>query len=96
MDQAGSIMTNFLKVGRLRIEGTLTLSSAVGGDLQVTGHFWQYSAGTFTPNGRAVTFTGTQATQHIQKFGSGTVTFDYFLINNFQFRFVTTGCFFII
>jgi CRISPR/Cas system CMR-associated protein Cmr5 small subunit len=81
MDQAGSIMTNFLKVGRLRIEGNLTLSSAFGGDLQVTGHFWQYSTGTFTPNGRAVTFTGTQATQQIQKFGSGSITFDYLIID---------------
>ncbi|MFZ1598497.1 MAG: hypothetical protein WAW26_21835, partial [Anaerolineae bacterium] len=55
--------------------GTLTLSSAVGGDLNVGGD-WTH-AGTFTHNSREVTFNGASA-QTI----NGATTFAYLYVNN--------------
>jgi hypothetical protein len=54
---------------------TLTLSSQIGGDLNVAGN-WSNS-GTFTPNIRLVQFNGTLA-QTL----TGATTFDYFTLNN--------------
>lgn len=57
--------------------GTLTLSSSVGGDLKVGGNF--VNNGTLTANGRLVLFNGT-ASQDIS--GSGAGNFAYVDINN--------------
>ena len=59
------------------IFGTLTLSSAGGGDLRVGGN-WQ-NEGTFNNNGRTVTFNGTSS-QTI--FGTVGTTFADLTINN--------------
>lgn len=56
--------------------GTLTLSTAVGGDLQLAGN-WSNS-GTFTHNSRQVTFNSTSAAQTL----TGATTFAYLKINN--------------
>jgi hypothetical protein len=51
-------MTGALTVGGgVEINGTLTLSSAEGGDLRVAGNFT--NNGTFASNGRVVTYNGT-------------------------------------
>ena len=55
--------------------GTVTLSSAIGGDLNVAGN-WT-NTGSFVPAGRAVGFTGT-ATQTL----TGATAFDYLSLNN--------------
>ena len=55
--------------------GTVTLSSAIGGDLNVAEN-WT-NAGTFIPAGRAVGFTGA-ATQTL----TGATAFDYLSLNN--------------
>lgn len=65
----------------------LILSSVSGGDLALRGHWNHYANGSFTPNGRAVTFNGTDATtpnQTISYFGSGTSVeaFNYLIIDN--------------
>lgn len=62
--------------GNLVLGGTLTLSSSIGGDINVGGN-WTRSGGTFTPNSRAVTFNGS-ANQSV----TGTTTFDYLTISN--------------
>lgn len=55
--------------------GTLTLSSASGGDISVGGDF--INSGTFNPSEREVEFNGSAAQSII-----GTTTFDYIRINN--------------
>ena len=61
--------------------GNLTLSSAIGGDLSVTGNFT--NNGTFTPNSRAVTLNGTTA-QTLAGTLNGAA-----LINYFPYLYVT-------
>jgi CSLREA domain-containing protein len=58
--------------------GTLTLSSASGGDLHLQGGW--VDTGTFTPNGRAVFFEG-GLVQTLSRGGPGTESFDYLIIN---------------
>ncbi len=61
--------------------GTLTMSTAIGGDLSVTGN-WNFSSGTFNSTGsnnRRVTFNGSSAQTITQ---SGTGNFGYVTINN--------------
>jgi hypothetical protein len=60
--------------------GSLTLGTAAGGDLSLTGN-WS-NAGTFAPNGRKVTFNGTAAAQTIDNSSSFFETFDYLAIDN--------------
>ena len=72
----GSIGSPLTVSGNINIGGSLTLSSASGGDLNLGGT-WTNS-GSFTTNGRAVTFNGT-GTQTITN-ASGE-TFAYLLIN---------------
>ncbi len=55
---------------------TTTLSSAIGGDLEVTGSF--VDNGTYNANTRAIFFTGT-GTQNIS--GAGTFDIDYMVMN---------------
>jgi len=57
--------------------GTLVLSSAIGGDLQVGGDFTQ--DGTFAPNSRTVFFDGMSV---VSSNTSTDVDFDYIVINN--------------
>ena len=57
--------------------GTLTLSSTVGGDINIGGNFT--NNGTFNSSGRAVAFNGTSA-QNLS--GSGSITIDYLTMNN--------------
>lgn len=67
--------------GNVSLAGTggLTLSSATGGDIYLTGN-WSRATGTFTPNGRAVFFNGT-GTQTLSASG-GTETFNFLFVQN--------------
>ncbi|HEX6185199.1 MAG TPA: C25 family cysteine peptidase [Pyrinomonadaceae bacterium] len=72
-------MTQPLNVlGSVNINGTLTLSTASGGDLTLGGNWTR--TGTFTHNGRAVTFNGT-GTQTIALGSAGTETFAYLIVD---------------
>ncbi len=57
--------------------GTLTLSTAIGGDVKVAGNLSRNGGGTLTQNGREVEMNGTTP-QTI----SGIATFDFLSINN--------------
>ncbi|UAY51600.1 beta strand repeat-containing protein [Ferruginibacter albus] len=73
MDQTNQFMT---VTGDVNLSsGTLKLSGTNGGDLKLQGN-WNNSGGTFTPNGRAVFFTGSNA-QTL----TGATTFDYLLMS---------------
>ncbi|MBL0047708.1 MAG: T9SS type A sorting domain-containing protein [Bacteroidetes bacterium] len=68
--------------GNVNINGTLTLGASSGGDIIVNGNWTRANAGaTFTPNGRAVWFSG-GAAQTITISGGGTEVFNYLLVNN--------------
>jgi hypothetical protein len=72
-------MTQPLTVlGNVTTAGTLTLSSASGGDIKVGGN-WTRS-GTFTPNGRAVFFNGA-GTQTVTLLSAGVETFAYLIVD---------------
>jgi CSLREA domain-containing protein len=62
------------------VNGTLTLSSAAGGDLKVGGNWARAAAATFTPNSRAVFFNGSGA-QTVTVTGGGTQSFDYLVVD---------------
>lgn len=66
----------FIVNGDLDLVGELRLSTAIGGDMEITGD-WDRS-GTFTPNSRLVSFTASSGTQ---EFNNHT-TFDYIKIDN--------------
>ena len=68
-------MTSTLTTNGLTLNGTLTLSSAVGGDYIINGPW--VNNGTFNPSTRAVQFNGSSA-QTI----TGATAFDYLTINN--------------
>ena len=72
----GSMNQPINVTGNVTNAGTLTLSSAIGGDLNVGGN-WNNS-GTFTPATREVAFNSSTAAQTI----TGATTFDYLKINN--------------
>ncbi|MGB0524737.1 MAG: T9SS type A sorting domain-containing protein [Flammeovirgaceae bacterium] len=76
-----SMTGNFRVLGNLTNNGTLTLSSALGGDLQLGGNWTKGNTATFTPNNRAVTFNGS-STQTIRVTGGGTEEFDFLVVNN--------------
>jgi hypothetical protein len=59
--------------------GTLALSTAGGGDIYVGGSWTRGSTGTFTPNTRAVFFTGS-GTEVVTVTGGGTETFNYLVV----------------
>ncbi len=65
-------------LGSVSIDGALTLSTAAGGDIRVGGTWTR--AGTFTPNGRAVTFNGA-GTQTVARAVAGSEVFDYLVID---------------
>lgn len=72
-------MTQPLRVlGNIGIAGTLTLSNAPGGDIQVGGNWTR--TGTFNANGRAVTFNGA-GTQTIALGSAGTEAFAYLIVD---------------
>lgn len=66
-------------LGSVNIDGTLTLSTAAGGDIRVGGN-WTRAGGTFTPNGRAVTFNGA-GTQTVALGSAGTESFAYLVVD---------------
>ena len=77
-------MTAALTVsGNVNINGALVLSGSVtpGGDILVGGNWTRASAGTFTPNGRAVFFNGA-GTKVVTVTGGGTETFAFLLVQN--------------
>jgi hypothetical protein len=80
MQMAGATpLTQPLNVlGSVIINGTLALSTSPGGDFKLGGN-WTRS-GTFTPNGRAVTFNGT-TTQTITVSPAGSETFNYLIVD---------------
>jgi hypothetical protein len=58
LDMSGPDMTAPTVVGgSVQLRGTLTLSNAAGGDIQVAGN-WNNNGGTFNCNGRLTTFDG--------------------------------------
>lgn len=61
--------------------GSLTLSSAVGGDIFLTGN-WSRNTGSFLPNARAVTFNGTGLQTMTNTNSGGSLSFDYLAVNN--------------
>ena len=63
--------------GNVSLSGNLSLGNQAGGDLNVAGN-WSNTGGTFTPNGRAVTFNGTGAQSITNALGA---TFAYLIIN---------------
>ncbi|MFL6210404.1 MAG: C25 family cysteine peptidase [Pyrinomonadaceae bacterium] len=80
-DMASFAMTAPLTVlGSVTNNGTLTLSSANGGDIKVSGNWTRNSTATFTPNGRAVFFNGT-GTQTVTITGGGTEAFSYLIVD---------------
>lgn len=75
-------MTATLTVkGNLFLNGSLTLSNLAGGDFVLEGN-WERdgTTGVFSPNNRAVFFTGT-ADQFVRIIGGGTESFPYVIIN---------------
>jgi hypothetical protein len=59
MNNGANVMTAALTVlGDVTINGTIVLSSAIGGDLYVGGNWTRNTGGTFTHNNRAVFFIG--------------------------------------
>lgn len=84
-------MTGSLTVlGNVTNNGSLTLSSASGGDLLLTGHWTKGSSATFTPNNRAVTFNGS-STQAVSVTGGGTEDFDYLIVDNSAANLLISG-----
>jgi hypothetical protein len=76
MDYGAGAASGSLTVGRnVNIAGALSLGDTVGGDMNVAGNWTR--TGTFTHNGRLVTFNGTTA-QTL----TGATTFDYLKLNN--------------
>ncbi len=69
----GALTQALTVVGDVSNSGTLTLSSASGGDIKVGGNWTD--GGTFTTNGRSVTFNGSGTNQTITRTGGGTETF---------------------
>ncbi len=65
-------------VGGLYIAGELKLSTVIGGDLEVQDYWERVATGTFTPNGRMVTFASSTVSQGF----TGHTTFDYLRIDN--------------
>lgn len=63
----------------LKLDGTLTLGSNIGGDITVGGN-WSNS-GTFNPNGRAVIFNGSALQTITNTTATQTETFDYLVID---------------
>ncbi|HYH85321.1 MAG TPA: Calx-beta domain-containing protein, partial [Pyrinomonadaceae bacterium] len=73
-------MTQALSVlGSVQNEGTLTLSTVLGGDIKVGDNWTRGASATFTPNNRAVIFNGS-ILQTIQVLGGGTETFNYLVV----------------
>ncbi|MCB0522445.1 MAG: hypothetical protein KDD27_26100, partial [Saprospiraceae bacterium] len=73
-------MTGSLTVmGNVTNSGTITLSTASGGDIYVGGN-WTRSGGTFNNSSRAIFFNGT-GTQVISVTGGGSISFDYLVLN---------------
>jgi hypothetical protein len=58
--------------------GSLVLSSAAGGDIQIAGNLTRNAGGTFTQNGREVTMNGTS----LQSISNNISSFDYLNIDN--------------
>lgn len=76
MDYGGGAASGSLTVGRnVVIGGSLSLGDTAGGDMNVAGN-WSRT-GTFTHNGRLVTFNGTAA-QTL----TGATTFEYLTLSN--------------
>lgn len=76
MDYGGGAASGALTVGRnVNISGNLSLGDTAPGDMFVAGN-WSRT-GTFSPNGRLVTFNGAAA-QTL----TGATTFDYLTLNN--------------
>jgi hypothetical protein len=67
-------------LGNVNNNGTLTLSTALGGDINVGGNWTRAAAATFTPNGRAAIFSGS-GNQLVTVNGGGTETFNFLVVN---------------
>jgi hypothetical protein len=67
-------------LGNVNVNGALSLSTQPGGDINVGGNWTRAATGTFTPNGRTVTFNGS-VNQTVSVTGGGTETFNYLVVN---------------
>lgn len=71
------IVKGNVNIGGL-VSGSLTLSSAAGGDIQIAGNLTRNTGGTFTQNGREVTMNGNA----LQIISNNIPSFDYLNIDN--------------
>ncbi|MCC6251402.1 MAG: hypothetical protein IT238_02940, partial [Bacteroidia bacterium] len=83
MDYGGNNMNVPLEIsGDLNLIGNLSESGAMGGDINLKGHWNNNGSSTnFYPNGRAVTFSGT-SNQNIGGSNTTVIPFAYLTINN--------------
>jgi hypothetical protein len=81
MSVGGATNQPLAVLGGASIGGNLTLSTTAGGDFKLGGDWTRNSStGTFTPNGRAVTFNGSGA-QTVALTSAGTETFAYLIVD---------------
>ncbi|MCC6252410.1 MAG: hypothetical protein IT238_08120, partial [Bacteroidia bacterium] len=83
MDYGGNNMNVPIEIsGDLNLIGNLSESGAMGGDINLKGHWNNNGSSTnFYPNGRAVTFSGT-SNQNIGGSNTTVIPFAYLTINN--------------
>ncbi|MFT3980903.1 MAG: GEVED domain-containing protein [Ferruginibacter sp.] len=82
MDFGGVNPTGALTVGgNVLLNGNMSLSNAVGGDLKIAGNWQRGASANFYPHNRAVEFNGT-GTQTITRVGAASEdAYDYMIIN---------------
>jgi hypothetical protein len=73
-----TMTASLIVAGNVINNGTLSLSSASGGDIYVAGNWTKGVAATFNPNSRAVFMNGA-GTQVVSVTGGGTETFNYLI-----------------
>lgn len=74
-----SVMTKELSVlGNIDLDGSLVLSTGIGANLNIGGSWTLGVGGTFTPNGKRVTFNGSAGTQFV----TGNTTFYDLTLSN--------------
>ncbi len=74
-----NVMTKELSVlGSIDIDGSLVLSTGIGANLNIGGSWTLGVGGSFTPNGKKVTFNGSSGTQYV----TGNTTFYDLTLSN--------------
>jgi hypothetical protein len=75
----GAMTTKLTVGGNVTVDGTLTLSTAIGGDIYLGGNWLRQGAGSFVSNARAIFFNGASGNQTITR--AGGETFDYLFVD---------------